>query len=67
MVPKLVETIVIMRSNKGRIDFHDFKEENEEYSSSDEDDVVESEHEAEGEENDSEGENEGENEGDSDQ
>ena len=39
MVPKLVETIVIMRSNKGRIDFSDYKEENEGSSSSDEEDV----------------------------
>ena len=72
LVPKLVETIVIMLSNKGRIDFSDFKEEKEECSSSDEDDV-ESEPEPGGEsaaveqmevednENDSEGENEGEN------
>ena len=39
LVPKLVETIVIMRSNKERINFSDFKEEKEEYTSSDEDDV----------------------------
>ena len=39
MVPKLVETIVIMRSNKGKINFSDYTEENEESSSSDEEDV----------------------------
>ena len=59
LAPKLVEQIVLMRSNKGLIDFQEFREEKEQCSSSDEDDV-ESEAEDEGEENDSEGENEGE-------
>ena len=62
LAPKLVEQIVLMGSNKGCIDFQEFREEKEQCSSSDEDDE-ESEPEAEGEENDSEGENEGENEG----
>ena len=66
IVPKLVESIVIMRSNKGRIDFSDYKEEKEECSSSDEEDVesepegesaVVEQVEMEGNENDCEGEN----------
>ena len=65
MTPKLVEQIVVMHSNKGLIDFKDFREEREECSSSDEDEV-ESDHEDEVEENDSEEENEGDNEGDDD-
>ena len=65
MTPKLVEQIVVMHSNKGLIDFKDFREEREECSSSDEDEV-ESGHEDEVEENDSEEENEGDNEGDDD-
>ena len=65
LTPKLVEQIVVMHSNKGLIDFKDFREEREECSSSDEDEV-ESGHEDEVEENDSEEENEGDNEGDDD-
>ena len=39
MTPKLVEQIVLMRSNKGLIDFQEFREEKEQCSSSDEDEV----------------------------
>ena len=39
LVPKSVETIVIMRSNKGRVNFSEFREEEEDNSSSDEEDA----------------------------
>ena len=39
LVPKSVETIVIMRSNKGRVNFSEFKEDEEDDSSSDEEDA----------------------------
>ena len=66
MAPKLVEQIVLMCSNKGLIDFKEFREEREDCSSLDGDEV-ESGHEDEVEENDSEEKNEGDNEGDDDE